>query len=196
MSFADTHHTRSAIFFDIVGNGANPIAPFQCVSYATQAEIDTAVSAGYFTRADAKYGRVVIPTPVGTVLSVTMATRRIVGVTLNAALSGDEVLVQIGGIAQVMCNAVVAAGAVVHAVARATRTTLQTPLTNLPEAKVPFDPRATLTYQFCMIDDPTPTYSSSAANVWLYPLGEALMAATAQYDVIPVDLAQGIGLLG
>ncbi len=184
-----TEQTRSFVFWDTVGSGANPIAPFQCVSLADASEVSAAAAAGV---REAVAGRLVVPTPVGTKLGVTMATRRIVGVTAGGAWNGDEVLVQSGGVAEVMVNAAVAVDAVLSAVARATRTTAQTPLTNLEEMLLPFDPRAALTYQLCLADDPAPVFNSGASlNEFWYPLGVAMAAATAQYDVIPVELMLG-----
>jgi hypothetical protein len=180
-----TEQTRSYVYWDTVGSGANPIAPFQIVSLADASEVTAAQAAGV---RDAVQGRLVVATPVGSLLGSTIATRRIVGVTTSGCFSGDEVMVQFGGIADVMVNAAVACDAMVHAVARTTRTTAQTPFTSLGELMLPFDPRATLTYQLCMADDPALTFSSSGANVTFYPLGVACAAATAQYDIIPVEL--------
>lgn len=185
-----TEETKGYIFWDTVGAGANPIAPFQCVSLADQTEVDAAIAAG--VRGDAKVGRVVVPCPTGTVLGATVNTRRIVGVTCNAAFSGEEVLVQDSGIAEVMVNAAVAADALLFAVARATRTSLQTPLTSLEEMLLPHDPRFTLTYQLCMADDPALTLSAGGSNAFFWPLGHALVAAAAQYEVIPVQLQLGV----
>jgi hypothetical protein len=182
MAAVQSHEVRSFIYYDVVNSGANPVAPFQIVSLATAAELS-----GLGIR-DAIAGRVVVVTPVGTVLGQTVANRRIIGVTKNAAFSGDEVLVQTQGVAEVMANAAIALDAQVHAVARATCASNAAPISNVPEMQLPFDPRATLTYQLCLADDPSLTFSSGGSNVMYYPLGYALAAATAQYDVIPVQL--------
>lgn len=190
LSYSHTQKTMSFIWWDTVGAGANPVAPYQIVSLADSTEVAAAVTAGY---ADARVGNTVIVAPTGTVLGQTINNRRIIGVTKNAAKNGDEVLVVVEGIAEVMMNAAVAADALLFGVARATRTTAQTPLTSLPELLLPVDPSFTLTYQFMLADDPTLTYSSGGANVIHYPLGYAMQAATAQYDVIPVHLkTQGV----
>lgn len=185
---ARTWQTQSFIYWDTVGSGVNPIAPFQIVSLADSSEVAAALAAGV---RDAVIGRLVVPTPVGTVLGATVATRRVVGVTKNACYNGEELLVQSDGVAEVMVNAAVACDAMLHAVARATRTSAQTPFTSLEELLLPVDPRLTLTYQLCMADDAALTLSSSGSNAFFYPLGFALAAATAQYDVIPVQLQLG-----
>lgn len=180
-----TQETLSFIYWDTVGSGANPIAPFQLVCLADSSEVSAAASAGV---RDAVEGRVIVPAPTGTVLGVTMNTRRILGVTLGSAWNGDEVTVVTDGVAEVMVNAAVACGALVFAVARATRTNKQTPFTNLFDGLLPVDPKLTVTYQLALGDDPSPTWSSTGGNALVYPVGMAMRAATAQYDVIPVLL--------
>lgn len=186
MAGRNTQHTQGFVYWDSVGGGVNPISAFQCVSLATAAECATAAAAGV---RDAVAGRLVIPTPVAALLGATIASRPIVGVTLNSAFNGDEVSVVTDGVAEVMVNAAVTCDTMLHCVVNATRTSLQTPFVNLSEALIPFDPRASLTYQLAMADDPALTFSSGAtANVLFYPLGLAMATATAQYDVIPVRL--------
>lgn len=184
-----TEQTKGFVYWDSVNNGVNPIAPYQCVCLATAAEVTAAIAAGVQRAA---LGQLVVPAPTATILGITMASRRIIGVTANAAFSGDEVLVVTEGIAEVMCNAPVACDAMVFSVAPAQRTTSQTPLSSVPELLLPFEPRATLTYNLAMVDDPAlvPT-TGAGTNVIFYPVGMALAAATAQYDIIPVELMRG-----
>lgn len=184
-----TEQTKGFVYYDNIGAGAYPIAPFQCVCLATAAEVTAAIAAGVNRAA---LGQLVVPAPTGTILGITMASRRIIGVTANAAFSGDEVLVVTEGIAEVMCNAAVACDAMVFSVAPVQRSTLQAPLTSTPELLLPFDPRATLSYNLAMVDDPAlvPT-TGSGTNAIFYPVGVAMAAATAQYDIIPVELMRG-----
>lgn len=188
MAARRTQQTLGFVYYDAPGSGANPIAPFQLVALATAAEVTAAISAGV---ARAAIGSLVVPMTVGTVLSGTMCTRRCVGVTLNGAFSGDEVLVVTDGIADTMCNAAVTVDAMVSGAATTTRTTLQTPFTSMSELLLPFDPRASLTYNLALAGTPSLTYSSSGANVVYYPVGYAMGTASAQYDVIPVKLELG-----
>lgn len=189
MSYSMTGRSESYVFWDTVGSGVNPVAPYQIVSLADSSEVAAALAAGC---RDAKLGRLVVVSPTGTVLGATVNTRRIVGVTKGAAWSGDEVMVQCSGIAEVMVNAAVAIDALLFGVARATRTSAQTPITNLPQANLPVDPKAVITYQLMMADDAALTFNTTGSNVPFWPLGHALEAATAQYDVIPVELQLGV----
>jgi hypothetical protein len=184
-----TEQTKGFVYWDSPGAGANPIAPFQIVGLATAAEVTAAIAAGV-TRA--AIGQLVVPMPTAVILGATMSARRVIGVTANAAFSGDELLVITEGIAEVMVNAAVAADAMLFSTALATRTTVQTPLTSLLEMLLPFDPRATLTYNLAMADDPAlvPT-TGAGTNTIFYPIGIAMAPATAQYDVIPVELMRG-----
>lgn len=188
MASVRTQQTEGFVYWDSNGSGANPVAPYQCMSLANAGEVAAALAAGV---RDAIAGRLVVPTPTGVSLGQTISARRIVGVSKNACFSGDEVLVQTGGVAEVMMNAAVAIDSMLFACAQATRTTAQTPLVNLPDMLLPADPRMTLTYQLAMADDPALTFDSTAANVLFYPLGFAMAVATNQYDVIPVQLQLG-----
>lgn len=178
--------TKSFYYFDIVGSGVNPIAPYQCVSLATTAQVATANAAG----CPGGVGDIVVPTPV----TAGLATAKVVGVTQNATLSGELVNVVVSGTAFIMANAAITFGpsTLISPAIQATRTSAQTPFTNNFDMLIPVDPRIVFTYQLCMIDDTAITPSSGAANVAGYFVGYALKAATAQYDIIPVELDLGV----
>lgn len=176
-------NTRSVafVFWDSTGN-QNAIAPYQCVSLADSTEVAAALAAGV---RDAVLGRVVVQTPV----SGSQASRRIIGVTSVAARSGTEVSVTVEGVAEVMVNSAVAFDSRLTVAAASTRTNRQTPLTNLDEMLIAHDPLLTTTYNLALADDTAITVATTGANALYNYLGFALQAATAQYDVIPVQLA-------
>jgi hypothetical protein len=176
LSYTYNHRTHGLIFWDTVGAGANPIAPYQIVSYANQTECDAAKAAG----CPGEYGDIVIVAPV----TAGVATRRIAGVSLGATFSGGELTVVVGGVADVMASAAIAtdgSNVWLHAALRETRTAI--------EMMINVDPRLTLTYQLCMADDTAVVLTTGAGtNALVYPLGYGLKASTAKYDIIPVEL--------
>lgn len=168
----------SFVFYDATGNG-NPIAAYQCVSLADSTEVSAANTAGI----RGEVGDIVVPTPV----SGGLATRRVIGVTVGSSWNGNEVSVCMDGSVHVMANAGVTftPTAIVHPAASGTRTTAQTPFTNNFDMLLPQDPKFPVTYNLSMIDDT----ALPAAGQIVWPLGYALEAATAQYDIIAVHLA-------
>jgi hypothetical protein len=172
------------LYWDPTGN-ANALASFQCVSLATDAELQAALAAGVrFTRP----GELVVPTPVNN----GFATRRVEGITLNSAYNGTSVLVQIAGDAEVMVAGPVAEGAIVVPALAQVRSSIQTPLTSFPEMLIVNNPLMTVSYNLRLIDDTTITPNSNNPNQQLWPVGYALKPATAQYQVIPVRLDTGV----
>jgi len=172
--------SASFVFWDATGNG-NPIGAYQCVSLATQAEVDAAVAAGH---GHAMLGATVVATPINT----GVATRRVLGVTQMSQASGREVSVALDGFAEVMVNEAVAVDTLLFAVAAETRTNLQTPLVNLPLMVMPVAPDLPQTYNLCLVNDLAITPASGGANALYWPVGIALEVATAKYDVIQVQL--------
>lgn len=181
----------SFYFWDTDGSGVNPIAMYQCVSLAEGAEITAANTAGV----PGGYGDIVVPTPTGSLGGITTATRRIVGVTQASQWSGQLVTVAMAGsISWVQANAALGGSSAnfMHCVSKTTRTSAQTPFTNNSEMLLPYDPRGTITYNLAMIDDPAITPATGAGtNVQYFPLGWALDTATAQYDLVAVELFCG-----
>lgn len=175
-----TGRTGSFVFWDATGNG-NPIAAYQCVALADTTEVAAANAAGV----RGEFGDIVVVCPVSSGLS----TRRVVGVTLGSAWNGGELTVVLDGSAYVMANAAIAASptGIVHPAAAGTRTTSQTPLTNNFDMLLPSDPKFPVTYNLGLIDDT----ALPAAGTLVWPLGWPLEAATAQYDLIAVELATG-----
>jgi hypothetical protein len=180
MSWSNVQKRQSFVFWDPSGNG-NPLAAFQSVSLATAAEVAAAVAAGF---SSARVGATVVPTPITT----GAPTRRVMGISAESAVNGKNVSVVIDGIAEVMVNAAVALDSLLFPAAAATRTTSQTPLTNLPQVILPPAPDVPLTYNLCLADDTAIVAASTGANALYYPIGYALEVAAAQYTVIPVRL--------
>lgn len=166
-------------FYDSTGAG-NALARYSCVSLASAAEVTAANAAGI----QGNVGEIVVQTPT----AAGLPTRRVVGVADSSVRNGNEINVVTGGVAWVMANAAIALDAVVFAAANATRTSLQTPFVDDWEMLIPTDPQGPgLTYNLCLVDDT----ALPAANTVHYPLGFALKAAVAQYDIIPVYIQGG-----
>lgn len=180
----DNCFTYSFIFHDGNTNSVkgNPVAPFTPVSLGNTTNVASAIAAGFRTSG----GGLVVPASVDT---NNIGSSPIIGITTGASnpLTG-EVTVAIAGVAEVWANAAIVAGALLEVVSATTRTNVQTPFTSLEEALIPTDPSVTRTYNICLVDDTTITPATSGANALHYPVGVALKAAAAQYDVIPVLL--------
>lgn len=158
---------RSFLYHDA---GGNPIAPFTPVSLLT-----SGLPAGYSA------GQVVgLPT-----VSSGRNTSLLIGVTLEWAYSGKQVPVQLTGVVYVIANAAVAVNGLLFVAATGTRTTDQAPFSNLPLIRPPVRPNQSVTLNVALVDDVPITAQSSSANVQYFPLGIALGAASAQYDLIP-----------
>jgi len=110
--------------------------------------------------------------------------------TSSTNFNADAVPVIVAGVAKVQANAAISATAdgLVTAVAASARNSGQTPFTNNFDMLLPVDPRFTLTYNLCMIGGLAITPQTTGANVEYFPLGFLLQEATAQYDIILVDL--------
>jgi|GEM_PF-6247640 hypothetical protein len=180
MSFHLNQRIESYLYWDASGNG-RALAAYQPVSLADATEVAAAVAAGMH---QAVIGRVVVPTPV----SGGFATRRVTGISTASARNTKEIAVAVEGVAEVMTNAAVAVDARVFAVAAEARSSAQTPFTNLPMINLPVDPSFTVSYNLSLADDPAVTIATSGANTLYNPIGYALEAATAKYDVIAVRL--------
>lgn len=148
-------------------------------------------------------GASVMTPTVGTVLGATINSTRIIGVTLDYAENGYQVPVQMSGIVQVWANAAITVGATVYVVSP-TNTTLATQSSSLLVApykfvggliapKLEYDGAPSQAVCIACVDDAALTTTSTGVNVVLYPLGVALEAATQQYQLIKVLLAnQGV----
>ena len=165
-------------FYDVSTN-QNGLGKYSCVSLATAAEVTTANAAGV----PGNVGEICILTPVAGGL----ASRRILGVAQHSVLEGQDVEVAVSGVSWVMVNNAVALDSVLHAAANGTRTNLQTPFVDNEDMMVPLDPRLSVTFNLALADDT----ALPGANTVHYPLGYALKAGVAQYDVIPVELDLG-----
>lgn len=186
-------HIESFIYWDNVGAGANLCTKYTPVSLATAAEVATANAAGV----RGNVGDIVVPTPVAARGGITVADRRIVGVLQETQFVGKQVSVVVDGVSYVIVNAAisdtsVANGVLVHPAAVESRTSLQTPFTQFNEIRMAFDPRAPLTYNLSLIDDPAITPATGAGtNIEYFPLGFALESAANKYEAIPIELFLG-----
>lgn len=169
----------SYIFYDSSGS-ANGLARYSPVSLADQTEVDAANAAGI----RGNVGEIVVQTPV----SSSLATRRIVGIADGSVKNGQQVAVVSLGRAYVMANAAIAFGAIVQAAAAETRTQAQTPFTNNFEMMIPADPTYPPTLNLVLCDDT----SRPSSGTDFYPVGYALKAASAKYQIIPVELDLGV----
>lgn len=186
-------HTESFIYWDSLGSGAYLCTKYTPVSLATAAEVATANAAGV----KGNVGDIVVPTPVAARGGITVADRRIVGILQETQFSGKQVSVVVNGVSYVMVNAAIAdasvsGGVLIHAVAVEQRTSVQTPFTQFNEIRMAFDPRATLTHNLVLADDPAITPATGAGtNIEYFPLGFALENAANKYEAIPVELVLG-----
>lgn len=156
---------RSFVYYD---SGGNPIAPFTPVSLVTSPP------SGY------RVGQVVgLPT-----VASGRNTTLLIGVTLEWAYNLKSVPVQLTGVVPVIANAAVAVNGILFVAAVGTRTSDQTPFSQLAQIRPPFRPGQAATLNVALVDDVTITPQSSNPNVLYYPLGIALNSASAQYEVI------------
>lgn len=161
---------RSFVYYDSNGN---PIAPYTPVALLT-----SGLPSGYSA------GEVVgLPT-----ISSGRNNVQLIGVTLEWAYNGRQVPVQLSGVAYAIANAAIAVNGIVFAVANAQRTADQAPFANLPMIRPLVRPGQSVTLNCSLVDDVTITPQSGSANLIYYPLGIALSAASAQYDLIQILL--------
>jgi len=187
--FGNDSRVKTAIWYDNTSSNL-AIAPYQIVVYASAAEVATANAAGV----RGGVGDIVVVPPITSAVN----TQKIAGVVIpgGGAFPGGECTIAIAGIAEVMVSA---AGAWDRQAAWwfcglvETRTNLQTPLTNLNEMMIAADPRLTITYQLAMATRTAVVPATGAGtNAVYYPLGYALDAPTAKYDVVRFELDLGL----
>jgi hypothetical protein len=165
-----TQAVRSFVYYDASGN---PIAPYTPVSLLT-----SGLPTGYSP------GEVVgLPT-----ISSGRNNTQLIGVTLEWAYNGKQVPVQLSGVTYAIANAQIAVNGIVFAAANATRTADQAPFVNLPMIRPLVRPGQSVTLNVSLVDDVAITPQSGSANLIYYPLGIALSAASAQYDLIQILL--------
>lgn len=179
MPGAFKNQVQGFVFYDSTG-ARNPLARYSCVSLATAAEVTAANAQGII----GNIGEIVVQTPV----AAGLPTRRVIGVADSSVRNGNEVMVVSGGVAWVQAAAAIAFDAPIFPALAETRTSLQTPFIDVEDMLIPTDPMgAGLTYNLCLVDDT----ALPAANTIHYPLGFALKAAVAKYDIIPVWIQGG-----
>lgn len=130
--------------------------------------------------------RAVLPT-----ISSNMPTTRIIGITNGFAQSGQPVEIITSGFFWVIANAAITVNTQVFCVAVSTAlTNTSAPYTNLPETLPKIDAQFGSLSNICtgLVDDPTISAATTGANAVYYPIGWAMEAASAQYDVITVQL--------
>ena len=165
-------------FWDSTGAG-NGIARYSAVSLASAAEVAAANAAGV----SGNVGEIVVQAPV----AAGFTTRRVVGITNSSARNGQDIVVITGGVAWVQVSAAVALDSVLFGALAETRTSAQTPFVDVEDMRLANDPIVPITYNLVLADDT----ALPAANTLHYPIGFALKAAVAKYDIIPVDLQLG-----
>lgn len=180
-----SQRTRTAFFYDNTGNSYK-IGPWQVVCFASSADVATANGLGI----QGQVGDIVVVPPITAAIN----TDKIAGITLGPAdPRTGEVTIVVAGIAEVMCSAAIAwdkADTPLFCGLAETRTSLQTPITNNFEMLLPLDPRIPITYQMALATRTAIAPAAGAtANAIYYPIGYPLMAASAKYDVIRVELA-------
>ena len=168
-------------YYDVINSGVNLIAPYQCVSPLTAAQI-----AG---QAGAKEGESCRP---GEAYNngVSTINERVIGVSEHGAKHDTTLAVRVEGLAHIMAGAAIAYGSMVFCGLAEQRTNSQAPLINLFEANLPVEPGVGITYNLSMIDDIAPTLSTSGSTTLHLPVGYALEAAGAKYELIRVSLQQ------
>lgn len=161
---------RSFVYYD---SGGNPIAPYTPVSLLTSG-LPTGYSAGEV---------VGLPT-----VASGRNTTQLIGVTLEWAYSGKQVPVQLTGVVYCIANAAIAVNGLLFVAATGTRTADQAPFSNLPMIRPLVRPGQSVTLNVALVDDVAITPQSANPNVQYFPLGIALSAASAQYDLVQVFL--------
>lgn len=178
---------RGGVYYDNVNSGSNAVAAFTPMCLATPTEVASCQTAG---TPNAQFGSTFVPAPI----TSSFSTRPVIGIAMESAYSGLSISVCAQGVFPAIADAAITAGNQVFPVHALTRTNQQTPFTNVARLllqimALPSGSTPTLTYNLVTVDDPTITPASGAtANVLYYPIGIALAAATAQYDIIPVLL--------
>lgn len=174
------------IFYDNINGGANALCAFSPVSLGTPTDVTNAIAAGV---TNAVFGSLFVPTP----LASSLPTAQVFGIAMGSTYSGKSISVCTSGIFPVIADAAIAAGALIFPVDALQRTNLQTPFTNVPRIlnqvlKLPNGTTPTLTYDLITVDDPVITGATTLTTVQYFPLGQAMAAATAQYDIIPCKI--------
>jgi len=173
------HESQGFYYYDNIGT-ANAIPPFTPVSLATAAEVATANAAGV----PGVVGDIVVPTPT----AAGLATRRIVGVTREAAFQGQNVGVQKRGVIRVWANGAITTDSIVQAAVNTTKLGSQSPLIDSPESLLAVDVRLPITYNLVL----AAATALPASGTIFYQLGYAIQPAAAQYDLILVELDPGV----
>lgn len=165
-------HLRTTHYFDNLNSGVNIIAPYQCVQLLDAAEV--AATTGAIAGTASKAAEV----------GATAWADRVVGISEHGAKHNTSLSVRNGGIAHVMAGAAITYGKLLSVGVVEQRTNSQTPLINLYEANLPVEPGVGVTYTLAMVDDVA--YLDAAL---VLPVGYALNAAAAKYEIIDVELA-------
>lgn len=166
---------QSHRYYDTINSGVNPVAPYQIISPLTSAQLTT------FSAAQ---GEAVRPA----VASGTTVLERVIGISEHGAKHNTQIAVRVDGIAHVMAGAAVAYGSLLQMGLAEQRTNAQSPFIDLYEAALPQDPSFTITYNLSMADDVAISPASGGANALILPVGYALEAATAKYQLVRVEL--------
>jgi len=167
-------------YYDVINSGVNPIAPYQCISPLTAAQIasNTGSVEGEACRPAAAF-----------VSGTSIITDRILGISAGGAKAGQQLTVQRDGVAHVMVGAAVAYGSTLFCGLAEQRTNSQTPLINLFEANLPVEPGVGITYNLSMADDVAISPQSGSANQLQLPIGYAIEGTgTAKYQLVRVEM--------
>lgn len=180
---------RGGIFYDNVNSGLNALGAFSPVTLGSPTDVANAITAGV---TNAVFGSLFVPAPI----TSSASTQPLMGVAMESTYSGKSISVCTAGVFPVLANGAMTAGALVFATASTTRTNQQTPFTNIQRMlntvlALPNGITPTVTYDLVLCGTPAVSGTSSTSTVPYYPLGIALSAATAQYDLVPVQLSLG-----
>ena len=179
---------RTGHYYDcLTGSNQYPIGMYQCVSQLTDGDVSTYPAYSLGT-SYAPNGQGVKATGTGTL--GTSVIDRVLGVTDSSAYHDTQVAYRTGpGTAWFMANAAITRGAAVLFTANAQNKDNAAPVLNISEMRLPVDPRFNFTYSLAMVGATSPTVATTGANnLNVYYVGYALTAATAQYQLVLVDM--------
>lgn len=172
------HEKMGFRFYDSTGAG-NALARYSLVSLASAAQVAAANAAGI----PGNVGEICVQTPI----AAGLPTADVLGVAEFSCLNGQDISVVCGGVFWAQASAAFAENTLLFGALAETRTSAQTPFVDNAEMMIPLDPRFNTTFNLVLVDDT----ALPAANTIHYPLGRALKAAVAKYDIVPVWLQLG-----
>jgi hypothetical protein len=166
---------------EVSGTGGAMCTPYSPFSFLTSSQLAAQTGGGAIMGTAA----CVSPVPSG------LITDRVAGISSGAVMPGQEVGLVKSGKTRVFVNSAVAYGAQLFVVATYTKATNVAPIVNLPEVQIPFPAElaSLINYCFAAVAAPAIVPNTTAGDaVRYFPVGWARVAATAQFQVIDIEI--------